>query len=460
MATINQSAETNVRTHEGGKTVQVSPLLQLKRSVLTCLLWEDTFYEKGSEIADRIISLIPQCKAEDVAALAVEARDKFQLRHVPLLLVSELTKTKGNGPLVYRTLTKIIQRPDELTEYLAIYWRAGRHPISAASKRALREAFGTFSRYQLAKYRDEDKKIKLSDVLRIVRPKGKDAEQNETYRQLRKGELKSIDTWETELSAGKDKRETFERLIAEKKLGALACLRNLRNMQQAGVPDKVIRERLAAPMPRVWPYRYVVAAKYAPSLEDALEQAMFRSVEDMITLPGKTGLLIDVSGSMDYTIGKPRKPESAYTFQEELRAGKTDTSRIDVACGLAILLREKAESVAVATFSTNLVHVPPRRGFALRDAITDSQPHQSTALRAALKYLKTDKLWADVDRIIVITDEQSQDGIEPAWKDRAYLINVAAYKHGVGYHSGYQHIEGWSERVFDYIAAVENVNRA
>lgn len=455
MATINQSAETHVRTHEGGKTVQVTPLLALRRSVLTCLLWEDDFYEKGKDKATRIAELITQCKPEDVAALAVEARDKMQLRHVPLLLVSELTKTKGNGKLVHDTLVKIIQRPDELTEYLAIYWRDKRHPVSAGSKRGLRDAFGTFSHYQLAKYRDEDKKIKLVDVLRIVRPKAKTPEQNETFRQLRKGELKSVDTWETELSAGKDKRETFEKLIAEKKLGALACLRNLRNMQQAGVPDKVIRERLAAPMPRVWPYRYVVAAKYAPSLEDALEQAMYRSVADMVTLPGKTGLLIDVSGSMDYALGNRSRNASAMHFQNELVATPEETSRIDVACGLAILLREKAESVAVATFSSSLAHIPSRRGFGLRDAIKNSQPHQSTQLRAALAHLKKSREWAEVDRIIVITDEQSQDGIEPSWKEQAYLINVASYAHGVGYHSGYQHIEGWSERVFDYIAAVE-----
>lgn len=455
MATLNARVEAKARTHEGGKTVIVSPLQALRRSVLMCLLWEDSFYEKGSETAKRIADLVTKCPPEDVAALAIEARDKMQLRHVPLLLCRELARVKGNGALVGKTLEHVIQRPDELTEYLAIYWKDGRCPISAASKRALRLAFGKFSHYQIAKYRDDDKKVKLSDVLRIVRPKGKDAEQNETYRQLRKGELKTVDTWETELSAGKGKRETFERLIADKKLGALACLRNLRNMQQAGVPDKTIRERLAAPMPRVWPYRYVVAAKYAPSLEDALEQAMFRSVADMPTLPGKTGLLIDVSGSMDYALGNRSRNASAYMLQRELIATADETSRIDVACGLAILLREKAESVAVATFSSSLAHIAPRRGFALRDAVKNSQPHQSTALRAALAHLKGSREWADIDRIIIITDEQSQDGIESAWKDQAYLINVASYQHGVGYHSGYQHIEGWSERVFDYIAAVE-----
>lgn len=455
MATINAPAVSKVRTHEGGKTVAVPPLAALRRSVLTCLLWENSFYEKGDTTAARIADLVKQCTPDDVAALAVEARDKMQLRHVPLLLVRELARVKGNGPLVARTLTRVIQRPDELTEYLAIYWSAGRCPISAASKRGLRDAFGAFSPYQLAKYQDADKKVKLADVLRVVRPKAKDATINETYRALRKGELKAPDTWEVELSAGKDKRATFERLIAEKKLGALATLRNLRNMQQAGVPDAVIRERLAAPMSRVWPYRYVVAAKYAPALEDALEQAMFRSVSEVPTLPGRTGLLIDVSGSMDYALSERSKNASPWAFQHELVAKPEETSRIDVACGLAILLREKAQSVAVATFSSHLAHIAPRRGFALRDAIKQSQPHQSTALRAALEHLKTSREWADVDRVIVITDEQSQDGIAPAWTKLAYVINVASYKHGVGYHSGYEHIEGWSERVLDYLAAVE-----
>lgn len=444
MASVNVATNRNpVRTHEGGATVTVAPLTALRRSVLTCLLWEDTFYEKGSAIAARLADLIKLCKPEAVAALAVEARDVMQLRHVPLFLVRELARVKGNGPLVADALRKVCQRPDELTEYLAIYWRDGRCPISAASKRALRDAFTSFSHYQIAKYRADDKAVKLADVLRVVRPKAKNAEQNETFRQLRKGELVAVDTWETELSAGKDKKATFERLLSEKKLGGLATLRNLRNMQEAGVSDQMIRARLADPMPRVWPYRFVTAAKYAPALEDALEGAMFNAVAGILKLPGKTGLLIDVSGSMDEALDKKRS------------GTRNDTTRIDVAAGLAILLREKAESVSVATFSERVVGLPPRRGFALRDAIVQSQPHGGTRLRGALDALKAAREWADVERVIVLTDEQSQDGIANAWTNKAYLINVASYQHGLGYHSGWTHIEGWSERVFDYITAVE-----
>lgn len=453
MATVNGQARSRVRTHEGGTAVAVSPLQALRRSVLTCLLWEDSFYEKGNATAERIVTLVTQCKPDDIAALAVEARDRFQLRHVPLLLCRELARVKGNGSLVYDTLRKVLQRPDELTEYLAIYWKDGRCPVSSASKRALRDALASFSHYQIAKWREDRKSVKLVDVLRLVRPKATSEAQNETFRQLRKGELTAVDTWESELSAGKDKRETFERLIAEKKLGAMATLKNLRNMQQAGVSDDLIRERLSAPMPRVWPYRYVTAAKHAPSLEDALEGAMLRSIDDVAKLPGKTGLLIDVSGSMDYALSPRTKGASLTFFQRELVAAPDETSRVDVAAGLAILLREKAAQVAVATFSESLADVPPRRGFALRDAIKNSQPHGGTYLAGALKALA--QKWAGFDRVIVITDEQSHDGSAPAWTPHAYIINVASYEHGVGDHAGWTKISGWSDRVFDYIAEIE-----
>lgn len=66
-----------VRTHEGAVAQKVGPKLELRRTVLTCLLWENTFYEKGSGIAARVAELVRENKPEDVAALAREARDKM-----------------------------------------------------------------------------------------------------------------------------------------------------------------------------------------------------------------------------------------------------------------------------------------------------------------------------------------------------------------------------------------------
>lgn len=442
-----------VFTHEGGIATRTDPFHELKRSVLTCLLWEDIFYEKGSEIAARIADLVPKVKPEQVAAMACEARDRMNLRHVPLFLLSELSKIKGAGPLVEDALAHVIQRADELTEFCAIYWKDKRHPLSAAVKRGLATAFGKFDEYRLAKY-DRESKIKLRDVLFMVHAKPKDEVQADLWKRLIDGKLETPDTWEVELSAGKDKKATFERLMREGKLGGLACLRNLRNMQQAGVDESLIRERLAQGIKRAFPYRFVVAAKFAPTIEDAIEQAMFRAVDQTEALSGKTGLLIDVSGSMDYRLAT--RGESSYYYQREHVSGKEETSRIDVAAGLAILLRERcAVTPVIATFSAGVVEVPPRRGFALRDAINGSQPHASTMLAGAINALRDHFAWKGLDRLIVITDEQSQDGIAAPFADKAYVINVAAYKNGIGYRNGWATIDGWSERVIDYIREVE-----
>lgn len=69
------------RTHEDAPARHISPELQLRRSVLACLLWEKQFYEDGVEIAGRVGELVPKVAAEKVAALAVEARAQMKLRH-------------------------------------------------------------------------------------------------------------------------------------------------------------------------------------------------------------------------------------------------------------------------------------------------------------------------------------------------------------------------------------------
>jgi hypothetical protein len=424
-------------THEGAVAQKVNAKLELRRTVLTCLLWEDAFYEKGNDIAQRIASLVRANKAEDVAALAVEARSEMQLRHVSLFLVRELARREGTGALVAETLERVIQRADELGEFVALYWKEKRQPLSAGVKRGLARAFVKFDAYQLAKY-NRKSVVKLRDVLFLCHAKPRNEEQAEVWKRLVAGTLEAPDTWEVALSARKGKKETFERLLEERKLGGMAVLRNLRLMTAAGVSPKAIRERLDKGVARALPFRFVTAARYAPKLEDALEAAMLKGIAGLAELAGSTGLLVDVSGSMDYRL-----------------AGKSEATRMDAAAGLAILLREKAEEFCIATFSDSCVELPPRRGFALRDAIVKSQAHSSTYLKRALTQLHEKPEWRDLDRLIVATDEQSHDGILPAWTAKAYVVNVAPYKNGLSYGNGWTHIDGWSERVVDYIAAVE-----
>ena len=134
---------------------------------------------------------------------------------------------------------------------------------------------------------------------------------------------------------------------------------------------------------------------------------------------------------------------------------RSEMLRTDAAYGLAVLLREIGERVAVYSFSDNLVEVPARRGFALRDAIDTSQRHNGTYLGKAVEQLNEKERY---DRVIVITDEQAHDTV-PSPQGKGYVINVASYKNGVGY-GRWTHIDGWSESVVEYVRALEAENRS
>src|SRR5579859_1902264 len=373
MATINKPIK--IFTHEGARGRKFTPEQELKRALMNCLLWEDQFYEDGVSIADRIKDLVPRVEPAKVATLAIEAREAMKLRHAPLLVVREMARHEKHRVLVADTLARVIQRPDEMTELLAIYWadalgpmqQRKRQPVSAQIKKGLARALNKFDAYQLAKY-DRDGVVRIRDVLFLVHAKPKDAAQEKVWKQLVDGTLVSPDTWEVSLSSGKDKRETFERLIAEKKLGGLALLRNLRLMQKAEVPRGTIAGAIEAiRTDRILPYRFISAARYAPDFEPELEAAMLKSVKDYVRLPGRTRLLIDVSGSMDVAL-----------------SAQSEMTRLEAACGLAVLAREVCDEVEIFTFSNKVVKVPPRRGFALRDAIVQSQPHGGTELGKAV----------------------------------------------------------------------------
>jgi 60 kDa SS-A/Ro ribonucleoprotein len=421
------------KTHEGGPAKRISLELQLRRSVLACLLWENQFYEDGVEIAGRIQELVPKVEASKVATLAIEAREKMKLRQAPLLLVREMARLQSHRALVAETLARIIQRADELSEFLAIYWMNGRVPLSAQVKKGLAAAFCKFDEYALAKY-DRGGPVRLRDVLFPSHAKPADEAQALLWKRLIDGKLSVPDTWEVALSSGADKRLAWERLINERKLGALALLRNLRNMKEAGVSETLVLEAIRSmKTDRVLPFRFIAAARHNPRWEPELEASMTECVAGQEKIPGRTVLLVDVSGSMTVALSQ-----------------RSEMLRTDAAYGLAILLREICSDVRVYSFSDRLVEIAPRRGFALRDAIDSSQTHNGTYLGQALANVKE-----RYDRIIVITDEQAHDAV-PNPKGHGYMINVASYKNGVGYRA-WTHIDGWSEAVIDYIRSFEAV---
>jgi hypothetical protein len=458
MARINVKEKAPaIATHEGGPAKHINTTQQLRRLVLPCLLWEDSFYVDGKTIAEQIADAVKASPASVAAAVAIEAREQFHLRHVPLLVVREMARLHPGTSIVGDTLARVIQRPDEIGEFCAIYWQdAGTskrnfgkgQPLSAQVKKGLAKALGKFDQYQLAKYA-KGGAVRLRDVMFLTQPKP-GAGMEEAWKRLADDEIgaanavskfgSSTGTWESDLSqaaAGADKAQDKAQVWSVKlrsgTLGYLALLRNLRNMVEADVDLDLIRAAIVARKGagRVLPFRYVAAARAVPQLEPEIDRALCDTVAAMRPLPGKTVVLVDVSGSMDARM-----------------AAKSELNRIDAAATLASII---PGDVRVFTFSDHTVEVPPRRGMAGVDAIKRSQPHGSTMLGEAVTRING---LGGVERLIVITDEQSHDQVPDPTAERAYMINVAAYKNGVGY-GRWTHIDGFSEAVLRFVAEFE-----
>lgn len=432
---LNQKIVQKTINDAGLVVNTIPPIKQLKRLVLASMLWENQFYVDGQTSAALIQELVKKVNPTQVAEVAVQARQEQQLRHVPLFLARELARI---GKLQADTLVDIIQRADEISEFLSIYWKEGKTPIANQIKKGLAACFNKFNEYQLAKWDHNSAAISLRDAMFMVHARPKDDKQAELFRKLANKELATPDTWETNLSAGADKRETFTRLMAEKKLGALAFLRNLRNMLQAGISETEIRAYAEdVNLERVLPFRFITAARYAPQLEDMLEDMMFRSCSELPKIKGKTVLMVDVSGSM---------------FGAKVSA-KSELDRFDAAAALAMLAREVCEEVEIYTFSNTLKRVAPRRGFALREALFNSQSHGGTYTGAAINDLHQQKIV--YDRIILFTDEQTYD-TPPVPKGKGYILNVASYQNGIN-NAAWTTITGFSEKCLDYIREVEEM---
>lgn len=421
-------------TFEGGPvTDRLSKEQELRRAVLTCLLWENEFYRKGHETADRIRTLATELPFDVVSKLALEAREQFKLRHVPLWLLVAIVDSGHNGNQVSEAIAATIQRPDEMAELLSLYWKAGKKPLSKQLKKGLAKAFGKFNEYQLAKF-DKPGAVSLRDVMFLAHPKPENVEREALYKRLANKALVTPDTWETQLSSGADKEATFTRLINERKLGPQAMLKNLRNMIQSGVESSVIRAGLSSvKTERVLPFEFITAARYATQFEPELEELMFKCLEGK-SIKGQTTLLIDVSGSMNEKLSE-----------------KSELTRLDAAKGLAMLLREECEHVRTFVFNTQIRKVAPRRGFALNEAI--GHANGGTTLGGAVKYCNEN---VPSDRIIVLTDEQSQD-VVCGPRGKGYMLNIATYEYTAGPANSWIKVSGWSEAIVDYIKVLERL---
>lgn len=456
-------------TYQGGTpAVKDSPEIELRRAVLSCFLWEDQFYVNGEEIRTRISRLARAVEPEKVAALAIEARHDAALRHVPLALLVALAKTGSGIPkLVADTVEKVVSRPDEAGELLSLYWKENGKDASipAQFKKGLARVAHKFDQYQLTKW-NKDTDIKIRDVMFLTHPNpghyhkaklwanflNKDHYPKNLDNLGKFEKLAPPQTWEVKLSAGEDKKETFEDLLRAGKLGYDALLKNLRNMVEAKVPVALIRDALYAGrgIERIHPFRFFAAAKAAPTLEAEIDQAFLNQFNFMPKLPGKTVIVVDVSGSMGSGL-----------------SGKSEMTMLTAACSLAAVLREICEEVSVyATAGDDgkrkhqTEHIPSRRGLPLVDYIASRMyPLGGGGIFLVQVGEHVYQREGEVDRYIVITDEQDTSGRDPGqariFAKKNYMMNVSSSKPSITFDPRWTKVMGFSSNLAKYLLEIE-----
>lgn len=441
----------------GMKAAKETNIQLLRRATLANLLWEDIAYMDGESVTDEIARLIPLCSPEDVYNLAIEARQKQKLRHTPLFIAVEMCKHENHRAYVSRLLPVIITRADMLTDFLALYWKDGKVTVCHQARKGLAEAFHHFDEYQFAKY-NRDAAVKIRDVMFVAHPKACNDQEQALFGKIANRELETPDTWEVALSNGQDKKETWERLVEEGKLGSLAILRNISNMMKAGVEKNYISQAIKnAKSTMLLPLDFYKAAKMNPEFSRDIEGAMVATYERLPKLPGRTLFIVDASGSMGSAISE-----------------KSMFTRMEVAGVMALLASyqcEDFELVVTAGDDDLRQHCSkwiqyPDKGFDLIEKIPESQVgYGGIFTRQCLEWCHMTFENKDFDRIIVFSDSQDCDFPDKRtprpFGKRNYICDVSAHTKGINYQGVWTaEISGWSEHFLSYIASYEGLENA
>lgn len=485
MAKFNQKSKNSgadIFNQENAPAYNMDNNTELYTRVLSTLMNEKKFYQSADGSDKELIALIRKVAVEDpefVAGLAIIARNKFNLRSVPQVLMVELANIHKGDDIVSKAISAYMHRPDEMTEMLAYYGK--RFAIKGAAKKmaklpnqikkGLASAFERFDEYQMAKY-NRPGEVKLRDVLFLTHPVPVTKEQEKLwYDKLINGTLKTPDTWEVALSTAKERGLTKTEAWTEvlPKMGYMALLKNLRNLYQEGVdPDKFIPTLIDPEhnsKSRQFPFRFMSAyrelsiAGASSKIMDAVADAMELAVGNVPELPGITFVVSDNSASMGSVL-----------------SDKGSVSYKDIANLFAAIAHKKLGTNIVGVFgeSYKTVGLSSRNSIlANKEVLENTDVGHSTNTYETIDWLTKTK--TKVDRIIIFSDMQAWDsrcwdsrinttqesydrycatmGIKP----HVYSIDLAGY--GTSDFDPKKPqihlLSGWSEKIFDYILAME-----
>ena len=459
MSKFNTPVTNKTVNREGHVAYAMKDKEKLVTQILTNFFQESKFYgDNSKEMCELIPSVIKQ-DPQFVSNLAVFARREFNMRSVAHVLTGYLANIPEGKPYVKRTVEGVTLRGDDATEILSFYLSTFGKPIPNSLRRALKGVFATFDAYTLAKYKGEGHAVKMRDILRICRPHPETEEQSAMWKQLLDGTLPTPLTWESELSANGNNKETWEKLIDSGKVGYMALLRNLRNIVNAK-PDNInkVWETIADPervrKSRQLPFRFLSAYRGLPAgcgskACDALEDAVEASCANIPRLPGRTVIAVDVSGSMSSKV-----------------SAKSDVRCCEIGMMLGLIANRICDDAVLYEFNGAI----GERSVSHRQGILYTCAHEAKASGGTDMRLPFMKMISDgikADRVIIISDNECNYG-ERTVQSFAYqyrrTISPGLWVHAIdlqGY--GTQQfcgpktniIAGWSEKVFDFILLAE-----
>ena len=484
--------------YESAVAYKMDAKAELYAAVVTTSL-NDKFYEGAGDRMETIRKLMTAVDADYAGKLAIYAREKMYLRSVPLVLAVELAKLNSGKNVVSKTVSKVVKRADEITELLAYYQLANErkdlkklNKLSKQVQKGLAEAFNKFDEYQFSKY-NRDAEVKLKDALFLVHPKAKDEAQQALFNKIAKDELATAYTWETELSAlgqgsfenadakAGAKKEKWEELIMSGKVGYMAMLRNLRNILEANVSDEALQrvcdyiaDAKAVENAKQLPFRYLAAYRELKNVDSgatsrvlsALEKAVMYTAANIKSFDEKTSLVIacDVSGSMQKTI-----------------SAKSKVMNYDIGLMLAMLLQNRSKNVITGMFGDTwkVINVPQVSVLANVDEFYKREGEVGYATNGYKVIQDLIDRRVKVDKVMMFTDCQMYDSnraanmqksVSAVWDEykriapdaKLYLFDLAGYGNTPLdiRRSDVYLIAGWSDKIFEVLAAIENGSNA
>lgn len=366
LVAANAVPKPNTVNRSGHDAYAIDKWLRLI-TMLNTLKLDAQFYRSENETMRELKQIVTACAKEDVyltAQAIVYSRcvgeGMRSINHLAACYIAPYVTGQEWAKRFYSLWDKKAQkggtifRPDDMAEILAAFSASNKTKATNAMKKGFADAIERLDAHLILKY-----KPSLIDVINLVHPDPKKSRAFVNYNNEKitaidaviRGYSVSADTWEAAQSeAGQEvakavkagkitktegeallkeaKAENWNDLLLEGKLGALAALRNIRNILKVATNEKTLRmlELLLSDgdvirKAKIMPYQIDLANEVVKSEFNSMEarqitSALLRGYEAAVPnlaeiLPGRNLVMIDMSGSMTTYITNGNKQAPA-----------------------------------------------------------------------------------------------------------------------------------------------------